>query len=70
MAAKKLFVNLPVKKLDKSKDFIPGRGWPYLSPNSRDCNTNEHSLRSSALVGRPKRTLTEPSIPEHPIRHT
>ena len=31
MAAKKLFVNLPVKKLDKSKDFIPGRGWPYAA---------------------------------------
>jgi predicted lactoylglutathione lyase len=57
MGAKKPFVNLPVKKLDKSKDFIPRRGWPYLSPNSRDCNTNERSLRSSALIGRPEKNF-------------
>ena len=42
MAAKKLFVNLLVKNLDKSKDFFTKLGF---------------NGRSSALVGRPEKNF-------------
>ena len=80
MAAKKLFVNLPVKNLDKSKDFFAKLGF-----DGRACEdaAGQFSAQTAAIAtltnihcdpallsAAPKRTFREPSISEHAIRHT
>jgi len=57
MAAKKLFVNLPVKKLDKSKDFIPGRGWPYAAQTAAIATLTNIHCDPALLSAAPKRTF-------------
>jgi hypothetical protein len=80
MAAKKTFVNLPVKNLDKSKDFFAKLGFDRRACQDTDGNisaqtaaiatpTNIHCDPALLSVA-PKRTFREPSIPKHPIRHT
>jgi len=80
MAAEEIFVNLPVKNLDKSKDFFAKLGFDGYAFQDADGHisiqtaeiatlTNIH-CDPALLSAAPRRTFREPSIPEHPIRHT
>jgi len=80
MAAEKIFVNLPVKSLDKCKGFFAKLGFDGHAFRDSDGHisaqtaaiatlTNIHS-DPALLSAAPKRTFRESSIPEHPIRHT
>ena len=80
MATKKLFVNLPVKNFDQSKDFLAKLGFDGHAFHDADGHTsapitaiatptNIHCDRA-LLSPVPKGTFREPSIPGHLIRHT
>jgi hypothetical protein len=80
MADKKMFVNLPVKNLDKPKDFFAKLGFDGHAFQDADGHISAQTAAIATLTNihcdpallsaAPKRTFRELSIPEHPNRHT
>ena len=80
MAAKKIFVNLPVKNLDRSKGFFAKLGFDGHAFQAADGHISAQTATIATLTNiqcdpallpaAPKRTFREPSIPQHPIRPT